>query len=338
MRIISCKSITITVCIVLIAISFLIRFLLYSNIFPIFNNGVNSNTIASYNADTLAVIYLHSYKWNNDLRIPLFCSIESLYQNLAQSTKISVYIFVLQYPPRKILSYLQTYSNLYVIQIEEKDWTIPNIASLKRNNWTMPVSMFSDSYRLMGQWRLTFPFKYAQQRGHKYLLFIDDDSFIRSKLPVDFITLLNSKNILMAYRHIIQDTDPAIGLAELARYFLVSNQLSPTMLFNDCNPPNIHGVHTSNGTNTKGWKCSVPNGNFLIISLDFWFRYDVQEFLSLVIATGDHVIHRWNEQLVIGMLRLLFVRPNEDLPLNFDYAHTRNTSFCKVKGNHVELL
>ena len=71
-------------------------------------------------------------------------------------------------------------------------------------------------------------------------------------------------------------------------------------------------------------------GNFVIISIDFWFQPNVQSYLNLCLLTGDVVVRRWNEQLVMGMIRLLFIRKEDELILDFEYQHSKFNDHCAV--------
>ena len=98
-------------------------------------------------------------------------------------------------------------------------------------------------------------------------------------------------------------------------YFITSRRLEPKRLYDDCIPPN------RSGATTDGWKSTVMYGNFITVSIDFWFQPEVQDFLQLVLSTQDQIIKRWNEQLVIGMIRLLFTTAQEEIRFKISYEH-----------------
>ena len=277
--------------------------------------------------DSIAVMYLFTHNWDtqhvwddeehdtrNRARL-LMCSIELMYLHIAPYTLIDVYLFYKTPPPPEIEMKLKKFPTLHLKQIDPKDWKIPENAAKRGNRRTF--TYFGDDYRLMGHWRLTFAFKYVKSLGHDYLLFTDDDSFVMEPVKENMMSMLKSNHISTAYRKLVKDNEPSKALAELTRYFITTNDVKPTMLYEDCDPADITGLYTG------GWRASVMHGNFMIISVDLWFSPEVQEFLDLVLATGDHIIHRWNEQLVVGMIRLLFVKKEEDKQLQFKYIHSR---------------
>lgn len=109
-----------------------------------------------------------------------------------------------------------------------------------------------------------------------------------------------------------------VALPELARYFIVSSGFEPKRLYENCLPSTIEGVFRQNATRAResttspGWHRAVVNGNFVLFKIDFWFENEVQDFLVLVLSTQDQIIHRWNEQSVIGMIRLLFTEKDDE--------------------------
>jgi hypothetical protein len=110
------------------------------------------------------------------------------------------------------------------------------------------------------------------------------------------------------------------SLPELTRYHIVSKGIEPTLLYNYCTPQNVSGLY-SDGTGSAGYDGTLLHGNFIIMSVDFWFREDVQQYLELNFQSGGHVRHRWNEQAVIGMIWLIFCKKEQYHIHDFPYEH-----------------
>jgi hypothetical protein len=274
-------------------------------------------------ADTLAVVMLHTQPWAHSYPILERC-LRLVDTHLAPSTPSAVYVFHRLKPPPELLSAagaLLNVTRVRFLELSNADWRLPNGPWTEPSRWTLHNS---EDYRIMGHWRLVFPFEFARHVGHTHLLFLDDDSRVLAPPlggSVNMLASLRDAGIDIAYRRLVKDPMVGRGLAELARYFLVSNRLQPVgALFADCKPPSIEGL-VSPLANGNGWRTTVVNGNFVFLSLDWWFTPDVQQFLALVLATGDHIRHRWNEQQVIGMLRLLFIPPERERALVFAYEH-----------------
>ena len=214
----------------------------------------------------------------------------------------------------------------------ESGWLTPAEAS---NSSAWHLKGFSEEYRRMGHWRLTFPIGFARSLGYKWALQIDTDSIVGERLEQNLVAELESRDAYLAARTTIIDV-PTWGLPELTRYFIVTEQLVPQTLFSHCKPPSIDGLYTVGSEEfpgdlegepstslkeTGGWNRSVLYGNFLAINTDFWFREDIQAYLALIVGTGGHFRFRWNEQAVVGMLSQLFVPASRLHFFTFEYSH-----------------
>ena len=71
-----------------------------------------------------------------------------------------------------------------------------------------------------------------------------------------------------------------------------------------------------------GWDVMVVQGNFVLLSTEWWMSARVQRFLHLVLSSGDHFRFRWNEQSVMAMLWQIFVKPENFAMLDFGYMHS----------------
>lgn len=108
------------------------------------------------------------------------------------------------------------------------------------------------------------------------------------------------------------------GLPELARYFILSRNFQPTQLYQDCNPSSIDGLFSNttvwkNPRDFLGWHRTCVFGNFVIYRTDYWYEPLMQDFLKLVLYTQDQIVIRWNEQAVLGIMRLMFVRKEDEI-------------------------
>lgn len=266
-------------------------------------------------SNILAVAVLHTHSWGDGNGIVKFLSM--LKARLA-NTKTQPYVFYRD-PPTPTLMHVvnETFGGwAQFIRLTDAEWELPEGRARNKTLWKH-ADQWNGEYRKMGHWRLTYPFRFTQSMGHKYVLMIDADSDIIETLNFDLVATAKSKDAHIVSRSIVHETPfISVGLAELARYYIVTNDYTPsTLLWNDCRPSDITGLYTG------GWQRTVIYGNFVMVSIDFWFRHDVQAFVDLVIASGDHVVRRWVDQDVIGMIRLMFVTEPHDLTLNFRYQH-----------------
>lgn len=84
-----------------------------------------------------------------------------------------------------------------------------------------------------------------RRNGYRYVLQTDDDSFLMEPILINLVTLLEKGNFGMAAREVRED-NPAVmwGLAEVAKYFMVTELIAPSTLFNHCRPHDITGVYS----------------------------------------------------------------------------------------------
>ena len=295
--------------------------------------------------ESLAVIVLQTEAWTRTLNTTrpgnqradwtytradeLDCTLRKLERNVAVDTPLVVYIFDLHDLPQGFLHTFGRDLRMRVVEnrINANDWNTTNSRALDEKSWSMRP--FTLDYRLMGQWRLIFPFNFCRTQGHEYVLFVDTDSFVMERVGFNIVERMRSRHLNLGFRAILLEAWPC-GLAELARYYIVSRSHTPTQLFDDCTPHSIEGVHGWWGAvnNGSGWKGSTPHGNFFLVSVDFWYSSQVQDFLGLVIATGDHIVHRWNEQATNAMIRLLFSRADQEVEFIFNYQHGKKPNNC----------
>ena len=187
------------------------------------------------------------------------------------------------------------------------------------------LALLHTSSAVQGHWRLTFQMDFARRLGYTYVLQIDDDSFFPDPVEMDILHTMRTRNIDVAVSVIKDDESIAVtsGLPELTRYYLVTEQLEfPPTLARNCNPPTMEGLYTSTSWNsTGGWNRKILYGNFLLLSVNFWYRRDVQNFVQLVLRTGSYFRLRWNEQPVTSMIWQVFVKEERFYKFEFPYVH-----------------
>ncbi len=281
---------------------------------------------ATNTTEFLAVLIL-----SNDPQ-QLCCALKSLADHVSHWTPIDVFIFSLQDRLQTEAQNCTPMLDFRTVFLELKEhWETPEEAE-SSSTWTS-LSFASDSYRRMGHWRLAFQMEFAARLGYKYILQIDDDAALLEPLKIDLVDYMRTNEIYMGARNIQENDmqDVTLGLAELAKKILVTERLQPADLFaSDCAPPDITGLYTRGlgGPDTGGYSTRYLYGSFVIISLDFWFREQVQRFVRLVLRTGAHFRYRWNEQQVQSMVWHIFVLPDHFHQFDFDYMHPKKPWTC----------
>jgi Glycolipid 2-alpha-mannosyltransferase len=272
---------------------------------------------ATDNADRLAVMIISE---NREL---LCCALKNIRENAMANTPSDIFVFS---PTTAQEDYVRVHcgsslENTYFLQLNQSEhWTIPTEAG-PQETWTNRE--YTIPYRKMGHWRLAFQFKFAAALGYKYMLQVDDDSWFPEPMSLNHITYMQQQHLHITARTISHDNVKIFSsLPELTRYHLVSKGIEPLLLYDYCTPQNISGLysdHTDSGD--SGYDGTLLYGNFILFSLDFWFRADVQQYLELIFQSGGHFRHRWNEQEIIGMIWLMFCSKQEYHIFDFPYEH-----------------
>ena len=88
----------------------------------------------------------------------------------------------------------------------------------------------------------------------RYVLQLDDDSYILSPVQRNLVQMFDQEGYLLAARqHQQESAVVSWGLPELARYFLTTQKVAPTILFDFCDPPSIEGLFSSSKARVRSW-------------------------------------------------------------------------------------
>ena len=204
---------------------------------------------------------------------------------------------------------------------EALGWGTPDHLT-DRKLWGGP---WTEGYRQMGHWRLTKQFTLFRNLGYRYALQVDDDSeFPAPGVSENLFEVMRRDRLKIGGRASFPEGhNVAIGLPELARYFIVSEKFEPSpLLYSHCKPPSIEGlVSDLTGKNERGWDRWMFYGNFVIFDLEWILEDMVQRFINLVSQSGGHFRFRWNEQASLAMVWQMFVREGEYRVFKFPYRH-----------------
>ena len=254
----------------------------------------------------------------------LRCALLKLKANMMEKTTVDVFIWTLN--STSVVPVIPDWFN-------SKDFPRMNIISIEPDTWRIPCGLIDDSkwavrkhfdidYYLMGRWRLSFSLDFAKEMGYAYHLQFDDDAMLNGKLDFNIVEKFNEKRHMMGVfsDHIGEVPQCTLGLPELTRYWMTIKGHSPKgALFKHVKPPNMDGVTSG------GWDRMYHPGYFIIISTEFWFQSEVQDYLTTVFRSGRDVEGRWQEQAVMNMMRLVFI-PEDKLWIMYevDIGHDRH--------------
>jgi len=313
------------------------------------NNGVSLSSVS----ERLAVMLLFSHALRDEHYGPCFkCSLISMQENLLKAgTKADFYIFVRPSAIKELAScsWIKNGLNIYILTLDEDDetnWKVPT--------WIRPVSNWSqgwpEEYRLMGHWRLGFQFPFVRQLGYSYMLQTDTDVYINMPIKVDLVKEARERRFFLTNRNFTfyEVRRYYKGLPELADYWLTSRTNLDGAhitaenasragiqgpIFRHCNPQDRSGLRTAPTRDAQtpgwsGWDALCIAGHFSIFDLDWWFSWQVQDFVQLVLRTGGHIEHRWVDVSTQSMINHLFCPEANFHTHPWDITHGHGKDMC----------
>jgi len=281
-------------------------------------------------SDRLAIMILFSRglneknsKMNNRLEY-LRCALVKLQKNLMVHTPADVYLWGLNSTDNPIVipSWLtaKDFPRVHVMEIPDNTWKIP-CGLIPDSEWAVRKH-FDLDYYLMGRWRLAFSLDFAKTMGYKYHLQFDDDAMLNTPVEYNLLPKFQEKNYQMGVFSdwIGEVASVTLGLPELTAYWLKIAHYSPKgTIFQNTKPGDISGL------TSDGWNRMYHPGYFLILSIDFWYSTEVQNYLNTVFRSGRDVEGRWQEQAVMNMIRLIFIPKDQVWIMNdIDIGHDRH--------------
>ena len=270
-----------------------------------------------------AVVILTMGPWHDRCE-----TLRQLHQNFVRTNPADVFVFSVAgdaETTRGLAGCLNPLPDFYVVDMIKNagalGWGTPD--HLKdRKLWGGP---WTEGYRQMGHWRLTKQFTLFKNLGYRYALQIDDDSeFPEPGVSENLFEIMRRDKLKIGGRASFPEGhNVAVGLPELARYFIVSEKFTPSpLLYSHCKPQNIEGlVSDLTGKNERGWDRWMFYGNFVIFDLDWIAEEMVQRFINLISQSGGHFRFRWNEQASLAMVWQMFVKEGEYRVFKFPYVH-----------------
>eukprot|EP01038_Epipyxis_sp_PR26KG_P005963 gene5963-8217_t len=258
----------------------------------------------------------------------LKCSLLKVKKHLMSSTPADVFIWTLPTNNKSIPLWFtpKEFPNMYIMEIPEDVWKIPCNIKTPHSQWSMSNS-FGVGFYLMGRWRLTFSFDFVKEMGYLYSLQLDDDAIITQPIRYNLVERMSSHSFSIAVvdRHYIDSPEATSGLPEITKNWLTKRPFTP-----------IGSLQQHGGTDrlsSSHWDRSVSVGYFILMSVDFWFNADVQDYLQTIFLSGGDIEKRWQEQGVIGMIKQVFIPRNKILISHFADHNRHNPknfeNWCK---------
>ena len=218
-------------------------------------------------------------------------------------------------------TFMQNMNGITVLNLPVASWALPcNVSS--NSTWN-GRHMFDIGYYIMGRWRLTFAFEFAKSLGFKYVMQFDDDAFLNQPMSYNLSERMSqeSKKHAVIGRHPGKEFKFDIdGLPEFTKNWIDQhNYKLQGELLKHIVPSELSALSSAN------WDREYYPGYFLIFSLDFWYQSDVQDYLQAILLSNNDIQKRWQEQGVMNMIRLVFLKQEEVLHLDdIDVQHGRH--------------
>jgi hypothetical protein len=101
-------------------------------------------------------------------------------------------------------------------QFSYEYYLMGRFASLLCNSTTLALTA---ALHHLNRWRLTFMYDFVREMGHKFLLQVDDDTFVARKIDFNIVQAFTAKGIGMGMaRKAVDVEDVLLGLVEFTRY------------------------------------------------------------------------------------------------------------------------
>ena len=220
-------------------------------------------------------------------------------------------------------SWLHEFNNVHVFKLNNQTFGVP--CNMPDHQSWQGRSEFEIDYYLTGRWRLTFSLEFAKKMGYEYILNIDDDTILTESVQYSIYNRAKTDNLKLAVLKNSKSRNLRYidGLVELTKDWLLKRKYDIKGDFLCQFGDNI--TKDISSLNVSHWNREYYAGYFTLISVEWWFDPDVQDYLHTVLRSGKDIKHRWLEQGVLNMMRLIFVSKEEFLPIDdIHYSHTRD--------------
>lgn len=159
---------------------------------------------------------------------------------------------------------------------------------------------------------------------YEWVIRVDNDSAFPKVIPYDIIGVMEERGAKYGFRVMSPDgSEVTQALPEAAKYWLVSEGVTPTFLLESCNPS------TMDGLSSDGWSKHIFYNNFFVTNVGFWVRPDVQSWLKLLEYLNGFYKFRWGDAPVHTVTLGMFSPKKELLEFGFEYEHQGNFSADK---------
>jgi len=191
----------------------------------------------------------------------------------------------------------------------------------------------------MIMWYSVRIWKYLERAGYKWVMRMDDDSYLHSEVTYNIFEHMQQQRFLYGFRQIACEISTAPGFMEMVLQHVKKKQIKPTFLYDHCSPRTAAGCHTKGATavltkkcetrkvglrgkGEKGWSHLGYYNNFFVTYIPFWRTQEVQGLLRHIEASKGMYVKRWND-LIIQTIAVQTFMPKKHVHWfnDFTYEH-----------------
>ena len=234
------------------------------------------------------------------------------------------------------------------VRLPEKYWSLPPwlnetlgpVAPQMRLGKWVDYPFFSVGYRHMIRFYTIGLWDFCHERGYDWVMRLDEESRLHSPIPYHIFSHLRDRGLHYAYRQVSYESGRSgERFHHFVRAYLLEHRVRPKWLLDGCWPS--FGVpptaETAGGAAAAEaqWQQALQNysrqtcgqlygyyNNFLVTSVSFWRRPDVQRYLRAIDRKALIYTHRMNDILWQSSATQIFLERTEVALLDdFSYEH-----------------
>ena len=230
-------------------------------------------------------------------------SLKSFYKNYNDKFKHDVIIFhddKFRFSEREQVEIKKNRSEIQFHLLDGLKWAPPNVASLvdsEPSSWAAPGLPLG--YINMMRWCGILVYEYLTELGYEWYMRVDDDFQFRSRVDYDLFEYMHNEGYEYGFRSYCSDVHVTTNdLVGFCRTHIEEHDIDSKF--------SLRFVKDKNLKSTDWRVCGYCN-SFLISSLEFWMREDVQKFLQEVDETGNQYLKGWSDLMVHTMTIHIFM-------------------------------
>lgn len=203
--------------------------------------------------------------------------------------------------------------SLHVLCIAQQDWAQQH----RDRPWEYVMRDWNGpGYTSMCFWHSRRMLQVLFRLGFEWVIRIDTDSSFPEPIPYNLVHAMEEHKAVYGFRAMSQESSMfSRALAEAAKYWLVSEKLTPTLILQHCNPSTLEGL------SSIGWNHTIVFNNFFVTKLSWWMQPSVRAWLIHLERLRGGYKHRWGDAPIHTITLGMFLEVAGMLEFDFHYEH-----------------